>query len=85
MRIGIDLDGTITDFYSSLIKHGVEYGEKHFNNGKIKDYKGFEIHEIFDWSDEEVAIFKEYVRTEMRMGVKPRNGSIEVIKELHDL
>lgn len=85
MRIGIDLDGTITDFYSSLLKHGVEFGEKNFNNGKIKNYNGFEIWEIFDWTEEEVAIFKEYVRSEMRMGVKPREGSIEVIKELHDL
>ena len=41
IRIGIDLDGTITDFYSSLLKHGVEFGEKNFNNGKIKNYNGF--------------------------------------------
>jgi len=85
MRIGIDLDGTITDFYNSLIKYGVEFGERNFNNGRIKDCKGFEIHEIFDWTLEEVEIFKEYVRCEMRMIVEPREGSIEVIKELHNL
>lgn len=85
MRIGIDLDGTITDFYRDLIKYGVEFGKKNFDNGRIKNYNGFEIWEIFDWTDEEITIFKEYVRTKMRIGVKPREGAIEVIKELHDL
>lgn len=85
MRIGIDLDGTITDFYSYLVTFGREFGKENFNNDKIKNYYGFEIEEIFDWNEEEIIKFKEYVRTTLRMEVKPRIFAKECLYRLHKL
>lgn len=83
MKIAFDLDGTITDFYSYVITFGRLYGLENFNNDKIKNKNGFEIEEIFDWSDKEVLEFKKYIRTNLRMKVKPRTFVKECINKLH--
>lgn len=78
MNIGIDLDGTITDFYNFIVNYAKD-------KYKIKDENGFEIEEIFDLNESELASFKELIRKNLRMEVKPRDGASLYINKLHDL
>lgn len=84
MKIGIDLDGTITDFNSAIIKEGKRYGKKQFGNGKIANKSAYDIENIFLWKEQEVVEFKEYIRTFYRMKIKPRKSAVKVIRYLHN-
>ncbi len=83
MKIGIDLDGTLTDFNSYIISCGKKYGKKHFNNSKLINKNAYEISDIFNWNENEVKEFKEYIRTELRMKIKPRKNASRFLKFLH--
>lgn len=56
MRIGIDVDGVLTD----VEQWQLDYGSKfyyHFNNKTIANYKGYETREIFSTSAKEDMIW----------------------------
>lgn len=60
MKIGVDLDGVLTDWHSFVIKYGKEYANK-IGRGKIKNEKGYEINDVWDWGVETSEEFwKEY-------------------------
>lgn len=81
MRIGIDIDGVLTD----IEKFQIEYGSKYFykKNKHIANYKGYETTDIFGVSlkeDDEfwnIAI-KDYIKE------PARNYASEIIKKLKD-
>ena len=50
VRIGIDIDGVLTDIEKWQLEVGSKYFEKY--NKKIVNNKGYEISEIFDVSEE---------------------------------
>ena len=82
-NIGIDLDGTITDFHRYLVRYGKKFLKDNNIKFKIKNQKAYEINEIFELKENDLELLKEYVRTELRMKVKPRKHAIETLKELH--
>ena len=64
MRIGIDIDGVLTDIEQWQIDYGSKYFYEQYKLG-IKNYKGYETYEIFDVDvkiDEEFwnIYFKDY-------------------------
>ena len=83
MNIGIDLDGTITDFHRALIRNGKKFLKDNNIKYKIKDQNKFEIPDIFDLKEKDLELLKEHVRTILRMNVKPRKYAIEFFQELH--
>ncbi|MGM9877068.1 MAG: hypothetical protein ACI33S_00310 [Bacilli bacterium] len=84
MNIGIDLDGTITDFHKSLLINGKKFLKKHNIDYKIKEQNKFEIEDIFELSTNDLKIFKEYVRTELRMNTLPRDDAVKTINKLKE-
>lgn len=61
MRIGIDIDDTITNTFESLVPYAYEYNKK-INNLKKPDFECFRYQEIFGWDDEQfLDFFKTYV------------------------
>lgn len=60
MRIGVDLDGVLTDLEQWQLDYGSVFFSKY--NKKIKDREGYEIIEIFDVSEElEDKFWNEYL------------------------
>ncbi len=85
MNIGIDLDGTITDFHRYLIIKGKKFLESKGIKYGIKKQSAMETEDIFELKDDDLVSLKEYIRTELRMKVKPRKNVIMVLKKLHDM
>lgn len=87
MRIGIDLDNTITDLHKSIIKHGLIYNRKIGGNG-IKNRDAYEIEEIFDWDKQDCINFRRYVTENILQDIDPREDVckyLEKIKEEHEI
>ena len=47
-NIGIDLDGTITDFHRYLVRYGKKFLKKNNIKFKINNQKAYETNKIFD-------------------------------------
>lgn len=84
MRIGIDIDGTITDLHSEIIKYGLEYNEKILGMG-IKNVDAYKITEIFNWRENECMNFKRYMQREILNIIKPRSDASEWINNIKKL
>lgn len=84
MRIGIDIDGTITDLHKEIIKYGMQYNDKIKGKG-IKDENAYRITEIFDWNDNECLKLKKYIQSEILNIIKPRNDVCKCLAELKSL
>jgi len=80
MNIGIDLDGTITDFHRYL----VIYGKQFLKDYKIKNQNGYSVSDIFYINNDDEKRLNEYIRTELRMKVKPRKNAKEFLDYLHN-
>lgn len=83
MRIGIDIDGVLTDIEQWQLDYGSKfYYEKYRKN--IVNFKGYETTDIFNveqgYDDE---FWKEYF-IDYSINVEPRKFSSEVIKKLRD-
>lgn len=84
MKIGIDIDGTITDLHSEILKYGLEYNEKILGKG-IKNEDAYKISEIFNWRENECMNFKRYMQREILNIVKPRSDASEWINNIKKL
>lgn len=84
MRIGIDIDGTITDLHKEIIKYGMKYNEK-INGKGIKDENAYRITEIFDWDNNECLKFKKYIQREVLNIIKPREDVCQCLENLKSL
>lgn len=87
MRIGIDLDNTITDLHESIIKYGLVYNSEICGNG-IKNRDAYEIEDIFDWNKQDCTNFRRYVTENVLQNIEPRDGVckyLEKIKNEHEI
>ena len=81
MKIGIDIDGTITDLHSEIIKYGLKYNDAISGKG-IKNENAYRIFEIFDWEKDHCIKFKKYMQMEILNLIKPRNDVVEYLNNL---
>lgn len=56
MRIGIDIDDTITDTFESLVPYAYKYNEK-LGNKKVPDFTKSRYQDVFGWTDEQFFEF----------------------------
>ena len=79
MRIGVDIDGVLTDLSNFLLEYAVDfYKEKGF---ELINPKGSDVKEMFGVDEELVyAFWEEYLPKYFSM--PPRNGSSETINKL---
>lgn len=83
MRIGIDIDGVLTDIERFQIDYGSKFYYENYNK-EIVNHKGYETCDIFD-SDKTIddAFWKEYF-VDYSINVKARDFADEIIKKLKD-
>lgn len=80
MRIGIDIDDTITDTYLIVLKHIAEYFNRDY---KELEAKGYTYDEFF--TDSEFVGFEKFVDDNFHKLIpflKPKDGAVEVINKL---
>lgn len=83
MRIGIDIDGVLTDIEQWQLDYGSKYFYEKFGKD-IVNYKAYETTDIFDIDSRlDDEFWKEYFE-DYSINVEPRKFASEVIKKLKD-
>lgn len=81
MKIGIDIDGVLTDIEGWQLDYGSKfYYEKYKRN--ILNHKGYETYEIFNMEEKYDNEFWEEYFIDYSVNIKPRNFASEIIKKL---
>jgi uncharacterized HAD superfamily protein len=81
MKIGIDIDYTLTNIDEMTIVYGQIFAREFLEKDNLIDPIGYNIYEKFDWNDEQYRLFwKKY--GEKMVNVPPRPFSAEIIKKL---
>lgn len=88
MRIGIDIDDTLTDVKDELIKAGEKYARslgkdiKVDKNFEDKNNNGNKWQEMFQFNYEELKYFLKDIQESITNKAKPRENVVEVINKL---
>ena len=88
MRIGIDIDDTLTDVKDELIEAGENYARSLGKDIKIdksfedKNNNGNKWQEMFQFNYEELKYFLKDIQESITNQAKPRENVVEVIKKL---
>jgi len=90
LKIGIDLDDTICDTASEIIKAATEYHTNILGRilnlkevSQFKDY--FHFAHMLEWDAEDIAKFFHYAYPDCLEKVKPLNSVVENVKKLQTL
>lgn len=83
MKIGIDIDGVLTDIEKWQLDYGSKFYYENYNKG-IVNYKGYETYEIFDSSHECDDLFWKKYFKDYSINVIAREFANEVISKLKD-
>lgn len=81
MRIGIDIDGVLTDIEQWQLDYGSKFYYENYNKG-IVNYKCYETNEIFDSSHECDDLFWDKYFKEYSINIEARKFADEVISKL---
>ena len=85
MRIGIDLDDTVSKTNDYLIKLAYEYDKKFVKGKGFKNKNAYSFMDMFYWTVVDVDNFKEYFRNGRTfLELEPMDDVVEVINELKD-
>lgn len=88
MRIGIDIDDTLTDIKEQLEAAALQYAKqlgkviKEVNCKEDKDNNGSSWKERYNFTYEELKYFLKEIQEEITKKAKPREGVVETIKKL---
>ena len=88
MRIGIDIDDTLTDVKNELIKAGEKYARslgkdiKVDKNFEDKNNNGNKWQEMFQFNYEELKYFLKDIQESITNKAKPRENVVEIINKL---
>ena len=86
MRIGIDIDDTLTNVKDKLIEAGGKYAKSLGKDIKVdksfedKNNNGNKWQEMFQFSYEELKYFLKDIQESITNKAKPRENVVEVIK-----
>lgn len=84
MRIGIDIDGTITDSYSLFLKYAIWY-DKNFKQGKgIINQECYDFDGKFNWTNEDKEKFMSTYSKKILEELKSLEDAKEVINRLKE-
>lgn len=81
MRIGVDIDDTITDLQDDLFKEALDYDKTLRAKGVIYPERHY-IGQRFDWNEEEKEYYLGPIRWKVMNNAKIRDGVIETLTEL---
>lgn len=81
MRIGIDIDDTITDLQDDLFTEALKYDKTLRDSGVIYPERHY-IGQRFDWNEEEKEYYLGDIRWKVMNSAKIREGAIETLNIL---
>ena len=81
MKIGIDIDGVLTDIEKWQLDYGSKFYYENYNKGII-NYKGYETNEIFDSKQECDDLFWNLYFKDYSINIEARKFASEVIEIL---
>lgn len=81
MKIGIDIDDTITDLQEDLLTEAIEYDKTLRNKGIIYPERHY-IGQKFDWDEKEKEYYLGTLRWKVMNKAKIRDGVIDVLNQL---
>ena len=84
MRIGIDIDDTMTFIKDDLLEAAINYDKSLGNSGKFLN-DNYYVGKRFNWSKEEYGYFMGEVRKQVVNKAKLRPGLIEVLTKLKEM
>ena len=82
MKIGIDVDNTITDTLPLLKKYCEEYNNKVIKRNLSMNEEGFSLYNLYEWTEDEKTEFLEKYINEIRKKVNIKQNAQKVIKKL---
>ena len=82
MRIGIDVDNTITDTLVIMKQYCKKYNDEVVKRNLAMNEKGFAAGNLYDWTDEERQDFFDNILPEVFLKVEPKKNAQEVIQKL---
>lgn len=83
MRIGIDIDGVLTNLEQFQFDYGSKFSYENFNK-EIINIDGYEIKEMFDITDKAYNDFWDKYFLNYVINEKPRKFADEITNKLHD-
>ncbi len=83
MKIGIDIDGVLTDMESFQLDYGSKYFYEKFNK-KIVNANSYEVKDIFNVSKQDDDRFWDELFLDYATKCKPRAFASEITKKIHD-
>ncbi len=84
MKIGIDVDNTITNTLVTLKKYCAEYNDKVVKRNLKMNEWGFNTSNIFDWNEEEnIEFCKKYLES-VTLNVTVKENASKIIQKLKD-
>ena len=81
MRIGIDIDDTMTFIKDDLLEAGINY-DKSLGNSGIPLNDNYYVGQRFNWNKEEYAYFMGIIRKNVVENAKLRDGLLEILNKL---
>ncbi len=84
MKIGIDIDNTITDTVPILKEYCKMYNEETLNRNEPINRKGFATYNLYNWTKEEDMDFCLKYLEEIVLQAKVKQNAKEVIKKLKE-
>lgn len=82
MRIGIDIDNTITDTLPILKQYCKKYNDEVIKRNLPMNEKGFAAGNLYDWTDEERQDFFDNILPEVLSKAETKENAKEVIEKL---
>lgn len=82
MRIGIDVDNTITDTLVIMKQYCKKYNDEVVKRNLPMNEKGFAAGNLYDWTDEEMQDFFDNILPEVFLKVEPKKNAQEIIQKL---
>ena len=84
MKIGIDIDNTITTTTPLAREYCIRYNEEVIKRGLKLNKSGFAISNFFDWTKEECQAFREDYLEELLTKVPVKENAQEIIRKLKE-
>lgn len=84
MKIGIDIDNTITDTLPILKQYCKKYNEEVVKRNLKENEEGYTSYTLYDWTKEENDGFCENYLPEAMKQVKTKRGAVEIIQKLKE-
>lgn len=85
MRIGIDIDNTVSETITEVIKYALEYDKKYKDGKGIINTDTYNFSGMFDWREEDKNKFLNIYsknREKIVMRAKPKENAVKIINKL---